>query len=301
MFLPPSLRLTHARPSVPLTRAPIPASAGCPDWQSGAKKDLKWRVICAGVEKLIEEQGLKAELLGRSIDVARCCSVLLDVNCFMLDKSACVARCDVEPCSMLLAAVACSMLLDARGCSMRVLDARGLLGVAQCVWLARCRSMRLLGAASSVCSVLLDACARCVLLDACARCCSMRVARCVLLDACARCCLMRVHGAARCVCSVLLDACGLLGAARCVRIARCCSMRVARSVLLDACARCCSMRVLGAARCVWLARCCSMRVACCVWSCISLRVGVLHEATSSKLASCCFMLLHVERGKKTSG
>ena len=24
-------------------------------------KDLKWRVICAGVEKLIEEQGLKAE------------------------------------------------------------------------------------------------------------------------------------------------------------------------------------------------------------------------------------------------
>ena len=28
MFLPPSLRLTHARPSVPLTRVPIPASAG---------------------------------------------------------------------------------------------------------------------------------------------------------------------------------------------------------------------------------------------------------------------------------
>jgi len=61
MFLPPSLRLTHARPNVPLTRVPIPASAGCPDWQSGEKKDLKWRVICAGVEKLIEEQGLKAE------------------------------------------------------------------------------------------------------------------------------------------------------------------------------------------------------------------------------------------------
>ena len=40
---------------------PIPASAGCPDWQSGEKKDLKWRLICAGVEKLIEEQGLKAE------------------------------------------------------------------------------------------------------------------------------------------------------------------------------------------------------------------------------------------------
>ena len=41
MFLPPSLRLTHARPNVPLTRVPIPASAGCPDWQSGEKKDLK--------------------------------------------------------------------------------------------------------------------------------------------------------------------------------------------------------------------------------------------------------------------
>ena len=61
MFLPPPLRLTHARPSVPLTRVPIPASAGCPDWQSGEKKDLKWRLICAGVEKLIEERGLKAE------------------------------------------------------------------------------------------------------------------------------------------------------------------------------------------------------------------------------------------------
>ena len=61
MFLPPSLRLTHARPSVPLTRVPIPASAGCPDWQSGEKKDLKWRLICAGVEKLIEERGLKAK------------------------------------------------------------------------------------------------------------------------------------------------------------------------------------------------------------------------------------------------
>ena len=60
MFLPPSLRLTHARPSVPLTRVPIPASAGCPDWQSGEKKDLKWRLICQGVEKLIEERGLNA-------------------------------------------------------------------------------------------------------------------------------------------------------------------------------------------------------------------------------------------------
>ena len=38
-----------------------PYDKGCPDWQSGEKKDLKWRVICAGVEKLIKEQGLKAE------------------------------------------------------------------------------------------------------------------------------------------------------------------------------------------------------------------------------------------------
>ena len=32
-----------------------------PDWQSGEKKNLKWRIICKGVEKLIEEQGLNAE------------------------------------------------------------------------------------------------------------------------------------------------------------------------------------------------------------------------------------------------
>ena len=31
---------------------------GAPDWQSGEKKDLKHRVICAGVERLIEEKGL---------------------------------------------------------------------------------------------------------------------------------------------------------------------------------------------------------------------------------------------------
>ena len=34
---------------------------GCPDWQSGEKKDLKWRVICAGVERLMEEKRLVAE------------------------------------------------------------------------------------------------------------------------------------------------------------------------------------------------------------------------------------------------
>ena len=34
---------------------------GSPDWQSGEKKNLKWRVICAGVERLIEEKGLEAK------------------------------------------------------------------------------------------------------------------------------------------------------------------------------------------------------------------------------------------------
>ena len=34
---------------------------GSPDWQSGEKKNLKWRVICAGVERLIEEKRLEAE------------------------------------------------------------------------------------------------------------------------------------------------------------------------------------------------------------------------------------------------
>ena len=32
-----------------------------PDWQSGENKDLKWRVICAGVKQLCEEQGLNEE------------------------------------------------------------------------------------------------------------------------------------------------------------------------------------------------------------------------------------------------
>ncbi|MEC7232840.1 MAG: hypothetical protein VXW31_07875 [Planctomycetota bacterium] len=33
---------------------------GGPDWQSGKKKNLKWRIIVAGVERLIEEKGLEA-------------------------------------------------------------------------------------------------------------------------------------------------------------------------------------------------------------------------------------------------
>jgi len=35
-----------------------PYDKGAPDWQSGKKKNLKHRVICAGVERLIEEKGL---------------------------------------------------------------------------------------------------------------------------------------------------------------------------------------------------------------------------------------------------
>jgi hypothetical protein len=34
---------------------------GSPDWQSGPNKDLKWRVICAGVKRLCEEKGLNEE------------------------------------------------------------------------------------------------------------------------------------------------------------------------------------------------------------------------------------------------
>ena len=34
---------------------------GAPDYQTGEKKDLKWRIICAGVETLIRDKGLCAE------------------------------------------------------------------------------------------------------------------------------------------------------------------------------------------------------------------------------------------------
>ena len=34
---------------------------GSPDWQSGEKKNLKWRVICAVVERLIKQKRLKAK------------------------------------------------------------------------------------------------------------------------------------------------------------------------------------------------------------------------------------------------
>ena len=34
---------------------------GAPDYQTGVKKDLKWRVICAGVEALMKAKGLHEE------------------------------------------------------------------------------------------------------------------------------------------------------------------------------------------------------------------------------------------------
>ena len=38
---------------------------GAPDWQSGAKKDLKWRLICQGVRTLVaqeQKRGVKLKL-----------------------------------------------------------------------------------------------------------------------------------------------------------------------------------------------------------------------------------------------
>ena len=38
---------------------------GAPDWQSGAKKDLKWRLICQGVRTLVaqeKERGVELKL-----------------------------------------------------------------------------------------------------------------------------------------------------------------------------------------------------------------------------------------------
>ena len=46
---------------------------GAPDYQTGEKKDLKWRVIVAGVERLIEEKGLGAENV--VLWVVCCCSL----------------------------------------------------------------------------------------------------------------------------------------------------------------------------------------------------------------------------------
>ena len=34
---------------------------GAPDWQSGKRKDSKHRIICAGVQSLVEKKGLRIE------------------------------------------------------------------------------------------------------------------------------------------------------------------------------------------------------------------------------------------------
>ena len=41
---------------------------GAPDHQSGAKKDLKWRIICDGVQRLIERDGLNEDNVHLWID-----------------------------------------------------------------------------------------------------------------------------------------------------------------------------------------------------------------------------------------
>ena len=38
-----------------------PYDKGAPDYQSGEKKDQKWRTICAGVDNLIKRQRLKQD------------------------------------------------------------------------------------------------------------------------------------------------------------------------------------------------------------------------------------------------
>jgi hypothetical protein len=45
-----------------------PYDQGAPDWQSGKHKDCKWRVICAGVQRLIEQEGLKEEDVSLWVD-----------------------------------------------------------------------------------------------------------------------------------------------------------------------------------------------------------------------------------------
>ena len=41
---------------------------GAPDFQTGEKKHLKWRVICAGIKRLIKQEGLKEEEVSLWID-----------------------------------------------------------------------------------------------------------------------------------------------------------------------------------------------------------------------------------------
>ena len=45
-----------------------PYDKGAPDYQSGARKDLKWRLICEGVGELVKEKGLKEDTIDLWID-----------------------------------------------------------------------------------------------------------------------------------------------------------------------------------------------------------------------------------------
>ena len=45
-----------------------PYDKGAPDWQTGENKNLKWRVICAGVQRLLEQEGLKEEEVSLWVD-----------------------------------------------------------------------------------------------------------------------------------------------------------------------------------------------------------------------------------------
>ena len=45
-----------------------PYDKGAPDWQTGKNKNLKWRVLCAGVERLIKIKGLKEEDVSLWVD-----------------------------------------------------------------------------------------------------------------------------------------------------------------------------------------------------------------------------------------
>ena len=45
-----------------------PYDKGAPDWQTGEHKNLKWRVICAGVRRLLEQEGLKEEEVSLWVD-----------------------------------------------------------------------------------------------------------------------------------------------------------------------------------------------------------------------------------------
>ena len=45
-----------------------PYDKGTPDFQTGEKKHLKWRIICAGVQRLLEQEGLKEEDVSLWVD-----------------------------------------------------------------------------------------------------------------------------------------------------------------------------------------------------------------------------------------